>query len=181
MPAPIPCRMEHHGDDIRDLCARRWQVRFSPLCESLFVTRSGDVLAYGVRVLGQSMSYANGYRKVKFGGRRFYVHRLVASAYCDGFLPSKCVNHIDGDKLNNNCENLEWISQADNVRHTYATELMTSQSGSTNTMSKFSDVHIRKVFLMRSNGCLQKDIVSSLGMSQAYVSQLLSGKRRSVK
>lgn len=43
------------------------------------------------------------------GGRRtFLVHRLVLSTFCPIVLLDKTqVNHIDGNKLNNNLSNLE--------------------------------------------------------------------------
>ena len=48
----------------------------------------------------------------------FQVHRLVAMA----FLPkppkgSDIVNHIDGNKLNNNLKNLEWTTRKGNAKH----------------------------------------------------------------
>ena len=44
------------------------------------------------------------------------VHRLVAEAFIPnpGNLP--CVDHIDGNKLNNKVENLQWISTSNNMR-----------------------------------------------------------------
>ena len=45
------------------------------------------------------------------------VHTLVARAFCDGYKEGLCVNHKDGNKLNNKAENLEWVSIAENNRH----------------------------------------------------------------
>lgn len=51
------------------------------------------------------------------------VARLVAMTFLglppDGFT----INHKDGNRLNNNIENLEWLSLADNIRHGFATGL----------------------------------------------------------
>ena len=43
------------------------------------------------------------------------IHRLVASSFLG--KSSLTVNHIDGNRLNNNIKNLEWLSIADNIRH----------------------------------------------------------------
>lgn len=44
------------------------------------------------------------------------THRAVALAFIPTDDISLYVNHIDHDKLNNNCENLEWVSQKENIR-----------------------------------------------------------------
>lgn len=45
------------------------------------------------------------------------LHRLVAEAFIDNAQNKKEVNHIDGNKLNNNINNLEWVTSKDNVQH----------------------------------------------------------------
>jgi hypothetical protein len=54
----------------------------------------------------------------KFKGKQknFYMHRLVAAAWCDDYSPDLIVNHISHDKSNNDAINLEWISRAENVQ-----------------------------------------------------------------
>ena len=48
------------------------------------------------------------------------VHRLVARAFCNGYSDTNnCVNHIDGNILNNHADNLEWCSYTDNLVHSY--------------------------------------------------------------
>lgn len=45
------------------------------------------------------------------------LHRLVALAFVPGHVDGLSVNHIDGNKLNNSPENLEWVSLARNTQH----------------------------------------------------------------
>ena len=48
--------------------------------------------------------------------KMFYGHRLVAEAFLDNPNNLPVVNHIDGNKLNNNINNLEWVSYSDNTQ-----------------------------------------------------------------
>ena len=52
--------------------------------------------------------------------KTFKVARLVAMAWCEGFEPGLTVNHKDCDPTNNRADNLEWLSNLDNVRHAIA-------------------------------------------------------------
>lgn len=85
--------------------------------------------------------------------KRFAIHRMVAEAFIpnpDG-LPQ--VNHLDGDKHNNNVFNLEWCNQSRNNKHAFAMGLMKAYNrrGANNPMygqhqsesakAKIADVH----------------------------------------
>lgn len=48
-----------------------------------------------------------------------YVHRLVASAFCEKPECAYQVNHLDGNKLNNRPDNLEWCTRSQNAIHSY--------------------------------------------------------------
>lgn len=65
----------------------------------------------------------NGYERVslwkKGKGRHYSIHRLVAEAFIPNPLNLPMVNHIDGNKLNNKIENLEWCDAFHNMKHAY--------------------------------------------------------------
>lgn len=45
-----------------------------------------------------------------------YVHRLVAMTFLPNPDNCKIVDHLDNDHLNNNVNNLEWVSQKENLK-----------------------------------------------------------------
>lgn len=68
-----------------------------------------------------------GYYRVRLGvpQKKYFVHRLVAEAFVDGYFQGAVVNHKDFNKHNNTVDNLEWVTYSDNSKHTYKHNRMT--------------------------------------------------------
>lgn len=83
------------------------------------VSDRGDVFGPSGKLLNGHVD-SHGYRRVYPRGSKYVrVHRLVAETFVEQRDGKNTVNHIDGNKLNNAADNLEWVTQAENMRHAY--------------------------------------------------------------
>ena len=71
-----------------------------------------------------SVTINNGYQHVTIFGKSVAVHRLVAEAFIPNPEHKPYVNHLDGNKKNNDVHNLEWCTAKENVAHAYSTGLI---------------------------------------------------------
>lgn len=75
-------------------------------------------------------SKSEGYNQLSTKDKTYKIHRIVCMAFkpiegkdkYDDYKELQ-VNHIDGDKLNNSVDNLEWVTQSENMNHAYKEDL----------------------------------------------------------
>ena len=99
-----------------------------------YITELGDVYSYrdrdsktgwqGLRKMKPHWSSCkNKYLSVtlcnKGKQQEFMIHRLVAQYFCDGYFEGAVVNHKDSNIKNNRFDNLEWITQKENIHKSY--------------------------------------------------------------
>lgn len=103
-----------------DQVGEEWRTISYEDCEPIVVSNKGRFLQNNnqKRIGKLSGGYlsvdAKSLKTGKF--RHLRAHRLVIAAF-KGENPAMVVNHIDGNKTNNCLENLEYVTQKENVRH----------------------------------------------------------------
>lgn len=145
-----------------------------------------------VRGRGQSMKFKPGVIRaigVKREGYHFvnlcsrsrakphYIHRLVAAAFIDnpGNLPQ--VNHLDGDKANNQIENLEWCTGSDNCRHAIDSALYQPARGESSGAAKLTESDVREIRRLAESGVMHKDIAVLFCVERQAVTKIASRQR----
>jgi hypothetical protein len=104
------------------------------------------------------------------------IHTLVAETYL-GLRPENLViNHKDGNKLNNDITNLEYVTHKQNIQHAWKMGLGKPSMGEKNGFSKLSNTAITDVFRLREFGLRQNVIADILNVSQQTISAVLTGK-----
>lgn len=79
---------------------------------------------YGHRMVGGINR--DGYVHGIINGRNISFHRVIASVFCEHKAGNDVVNHIDGNKTNNNANNLEWVTKSENTVHSFRVGLQTN-------------------------------------------------------
>lgn len=102
----------------------------------------------------------DGYRCVYFKQRVVPLHRVVAMCFCPGYEDGMVVDHIDGNKQNNRADNLEWVTQKENIRRSRETHL---QPNSAKTYAgKLTEEERNAVIEMANSGKYSRRELASL-------------------
>lgn len=113
----------------------------------------------------------DGYYKVTLRinkkSKKFFVHRLVALMFCNGYSKLKVVNHKDGDKKNNYYTNLEWVFPIENEIH--ASKNFLKANGERNSKCKHKDELVHTVCKLLENGKKIKYIANLLNITYSFV------------
>lgn len=85
------------------------------------VSNTGKVFSKRKNRMMTQRENSKGYKYVQLSKdgkvHMMFVHRAVAIAFVKGYKHNLVVNHKDFNNKNNHYSNLEWITQADNVRY----------------------------------------------------------------
>ena len=89
------------------------------------ISNQGRVKNPQGKILGGS-THKDSYRFVTIKGKQIPIHRIVAENFIENKYDKPFVNHKDGNKMNNSVDNLEWVTQQENIQHSYKNKLQPS-------------------------------------------------------
>ena len=90
------------------------------------ISNQGRVKNPRGKILGGS-THKDGYRFITIKGKQIPIHRIVAENFIPNIGNKPFVNHKDGNKMNNSVDNLEWVTQQENIQHSYKNKLQPSK------------------------------------------------------
>lgn len=115
-----------------------------------------------------------------------YVHRLVAETYIENPNNKPCIDHIDGNPLNNNIRNLRWVTHSENNNNPI-TKKRFSVSSAKNMKDKDGSKHPRsKSVLKIKNGVVIKrypsiNLAEKDGFNNSLIVRCCKGQRKKHK
>ena len=115
-----------------------------------YITDNGNVYSGKTNKYLKTVLDKDGYVKVRMIStdnkrHRYSVHRLIMENFSPiDNMAEMQVNHIDGNKQNNNIKNLEWVSCSENIQHAYDTGLK-KQNGENNNASKLTEKEVKEI------------------------------------
>jgi hypothetical protein len=79
--------------------------------------------------------------------KSFTIHKIIALTFLENPNNYIEVNHVDGNKVNNRVDNIEWCSRSHNVRETYRLGLKdpSKYMGSGNKTSKLTEEQVLSI------------------------------------
>jgi len=97
------------------------------------------------------------------------IHRLVATRFLICTDETYVVNHIDGNKINNRLDNLEWVSRSENTKHAFRLGLTKGKK------MKVSQYTLDGVFIREYDSPM--DVEKETGIFQTQIAGVCRGNQ----
>ena len=106
----------------------------------------------------------------------FKVHRLVGFCFIQNPNNLEQINHINGKKTFNKVDNLEWISNLDNMRHSYEIGLREfSSRGEMNGRSVLNEENVRDIYENKEYKTI-KELCEIYGTERSTIQAIMDDK-----
>ena len=144
------------------------------------INLEGKVRNYRSKRELKPILYSHGYLVVRLRKNnkvhQKYIHRLIATTFIDNPNPKNTVvNHIDGNKLNNNINNLEWTTIGRNVSMAWGAGLNDCR-GAKNGRAIVNEDDVREMRKLHKEGKTIKELAITYGLSRNATSCIVNYK-----
>lgn len=140
------------------------------------VSNFGNIISFkqGKRLL-LKQEKVSGYLRIKLydksiGIKKVLTHRLVGVLFVPNPEKKPCINHLDGNKLNNHSSNIEWCTYSENNKHSYDLGLKVP---SNLKLSKYDKLEIKRLF---ESGIKNKQLASIYNVNHCTISSITNNK-----
>lgn len=91
-------------------------VRLTWVDDNYFISKDGRLWNEKTNSFSTG-SYRNGYHRYSIHAKNYSAHLLVWEAFNGEIPKGYCIDHIDGDRGNNNLDNLRLVTQSENMKN----------------------------------------------------------------
>lgn len=120
-------------------------------------------------------SHPRGYVSISIKQKRYLAHRVIAETFINNPLNKPFINHKDGDKKNNNIENLEWVTHSENVLHAVKNRMYCSGEGHPYSLVSSE---LKKEIVCFAKNNTHADASRRYGISRRTVTAWVNGEYR---
>ena len=158
-----------------EIALERWE----PIADGYEISNLGrckHIFEHHYRIISGS-KHCDGYIFVTLHGKQYPIHRLVAEKFCENNNPHEnlVVNHKDGNKQNNHADNLEWVTQSENIKHSFQNHFQ--PTGITTYTGKFSEAERKQIKEEWDEGLLSKrQLAKKYNVSHTCINSIINDK-----
>lgn len=102
------------------------------------------------------------------------IHSLVLSSFVGERPINSVINHINGNKQDNNINNLEYCTQSENRKQDFINDRQ-SFVGEKNTQSKLKESDILEILKLKKQGLSYREIAKKYNVVHGCIQRIING------